>query len=849
MSNRYRCALLVLLVTLGILPSLDAQPVVRPEDLTNRQLAYPGDPSAVGWNPSLLGVKPGAYGALLALPYSSSFSTSGDRFGAFAKIGPAGVGALRGRSERGSAFTQFYAGFGWAALRERFWVGGALRLLDDDGTFKSGGIVLSGTLRPASKLIASLTLINPTSTNDENAALDLAAAYFLSPRLTLLAGARYDNADSLAGEGTFGTSLGVSAAVTTQLNLNGHYAFNSGTLRIGAEFAFGGATVGNSTAFVDGKGFQGGVAFARYALKDDNPESYAIPADALPPVAGTTSTLGWAPSRAYVPEGLEYRKPTNDAQVAPDSYRALCDSSASRLDAPEELLGTIARTGGPYAALADTLKRLSPDPARLYGAIRQEYYSPQIQRSALHRTDTLPLVSRQGYSIGIQSIDQSAFPLVSAIIQVANEGGRNVAGLGAEDFRFRDTSLKILSVRPIDRKLHVPVDIVLLIDCSGSMMQKITAVRANVENFVNNIESRGADYHIGGVLYGSIIYDTLHPTGDFGTFRDFFSKAAAIGGDEISSLALKAASQMRFRANAQRVFILITDDYPIQENARLNEADLTRLLWSTGARLYSIITPCRDNSAIMTRLSLGSEYDIRKPFNSILDQIGTDITTIYRLVYRANPDDTSRATAIIGHVLDENGAGVEADVKIENAATLEPVATLRSDSSGRYTVVLPELGRYRITASRSDFIPTPVEVDASHIGKGAQLLQDLKITSIDAAIASGTWFRLSNIFFDFDRWELKSESIPELEKLVALLDEYPVIRLEIGAHTDSQGTDEYNQALSEYRAEAVVDFLIGRGIAASRLDAHGYGKSLPIATNVTDEGRALNRRVEFRLVR
>ena len=74
------------------------------------------------------------------------------------------------------------------------------------------------------------------------------------------------------------------------------------------------------------------------------------------------------------------------------------------------------------------------------------------------------------------------------------------------------------------------------------------------------------------------------------------------------------------------------------------------------------------------------------------------------------------------------------------------------------------------------------------------------------------------------------------------------MQIEIGGHTDGKGSDGYNQRLSENRAKAVVDFLVSKGIDIKRLKYKGYGKSMPVATNDTDEGRALNRRVEFRIL-
>jgi outer membrane protein OmpA-like peptidoglycan-associated protein len=84
--------------------------------------------------------------------------------------------------------------------------------------------------------------------------------------------------------------------------------------------------------------------------------------------------------------------------------------------------------------------------------------------------------------------------------------------------------------------------------------------------------------------------------------------------------------------------------------------------------------------------------------------------------------------------------------------------------------------------------------------------------------------------------------------LVALLKGNPEKKIEIGGHTDNVGSDEANLTLSNNRAQSVVDYLIKKGIATTRLTAKGYGETLPIATNDTDAGRAKNRRTEFKVI-
>ena len=109
----------------------------------------------------------------------------------------------------------------------------------------------------------------------------------------------------------------------------------------------------------------------------------------------------------------------------------------------------------------------------------------------------------------------------------------------------------------------------------------------------------------------------------------------------------------------------------------------------------------------------------------------------------------------------------------------------------------------------------------------------------------GATFILENVYFDFDKSTPLAQSYEELQRLSQILNRYPNMTIEIGGHTDGRGTTEYNQNLSENRAKAVVEYLITNGIGKSRLQYKGYGKSKPIDTNSTDEGRARNRRVEF----
>ncbi|MCY7410307.1 MAG: OmpA family protein, partial [Chitinophagales bacterium] len=114
--------------------------------------------------------------------------------------------------------------------------------------------------------------------------------------------------------------------------------------------------------------------------------------------------------------------------------------------------------------------------------------------------------------------------------------------------------------------------------------------------------------------------------------------------------------------------------------------------------------------------------------------------------------------------------------------------------------------------------------------------------------------RIENIYYGFDSANLRPQSKPGLDTLYQILTDNPDIIIEIGSHTDSKGKDDYNQKLSQARAQSVVDYMIGRGVGAERLKAKGYGETKPLAKEIKADGkdspeaRQLNRRTEFKII-
>jgi OOP family OmpA-OmpF porin len=109
-------------------------------------------------------------------------------------------------------------------------------------------------------------------------------------------------------------------------------------------------------------------------------------------------------------------------------------------------------------------------------------------------------------------------------------------------------------------------------------------------------------------------------------------------------------------------------------------------------------------------------------------------------------------------------------------------------------------------------------------------------------------YRLENVYFDNNKTDIRKESEPSLNTLYKALQDHPTMKIEIAGHTDDLGDDASNMRLSQKRADAVVQYLVSKGIAPGRLIAKGYGERLPESSNATEEGRSRNRRTEVKVI-
>lgn len=201
---------------------------------------------------------------------------------------------------------------------------------------------------------------------------------------------------------------------------------------------------------------------------------------------------------------------------------------------------------------------------------------------------------------------------------------------------------------------------------------------------------------------------------------------------------------------------------------------------------------------------------------------------------------------IAGKVTDASGNFLEAEIKWEDLSSGKNVGLLKSNpQDGTYFITLPLGKNYGYYAEKKGYYPVSWNMNLSDSMNPTNITENIVLVSVENMKELGLSVRINNIFFDYDKYELKPESFPELERLVRFLKENPDAKVELSGHTDNAGTDDYNENLSAKRAQAVVDYLIAQGCKKEFLKSKGYGKTKPTDTNETEEGRANNRRVEF----
>jgi len=200
-----------------------------------------------------------------------------------------------------------------------------------------------------------------------------------------------------------------------------------------------------------------------------------------------------------------------------------------------------------------------------------------------------------------------------------------------------------------------------------------------------------------------------------------------------------------------------------------------------------------------------------------------------------------------GRVFDrENGQNLEARFELTNLKTgMVAIESFSNKSSGEFLVCLPANNDYALTVSRDGYLFFSENFSLTNQNSSTDpVLKDVPMEPLK----TGAKVVMKNIFFETNQYELIETSRIELNKLIILLQKNPLLKIEIGGHTDNVGTHEYNITLSQNRAKSVKEYLVENKIEPSRISFKGYGETQPVDSNDTEEGRAINRRTEFKVI-
>ncbi|MGE0930486.1 OmpA family protein [Peijinzhouia sedimentorum] len=188
---------------------------------------------------------------------------------------------------------------------------------------------------------------------------------------------------------------------------------------------------------------------------------------------------------------------------------------------------------------------------------------------------------------------------------------------------------------------------------------------------------------------------------------------------------------------------------------------------------------------------------------------------------------------------------IVATVELYDLETDELSSRVKSDSlTGEYLITLTKGSEYALYVNKNGYLFDSRYFSFQEDDSVNPELADILLNKINR----GESVNLNNIFFDFDKFVLREKSKTELKKIIAFLNAYPDIKIEIEGHTDNVGSAQYNLELSRNRALSVYEYLLENGIADNRVYYKGYGMEKPIATNETEEGRQQNRRIAFKIL-
>lgn len=266
----------------------------------------------------------------------------------------------------------------------------------------------------------------------------------------------------------------------------------------------------------------------------------------------------------------------------------------------------------------------------------------------------------------------------------------------------------------------------------------------------------------------------------------------------------------------------------------------------------------RDGSAI------GKVENMGYPFNSPQDDFGFSLNEKGGIAYLSSNRNNGLGSDDIYSIDQKMIIAFKLEGTVFDKKTSQPLpnalVTLarvgggsiktEADADGNYKFNLSAESEYNVSAEKTNYRLDTENLATIGLTTSEVIGQDLHLEPVEINKA----IRLENIYYDFDKWNIRADAATELDKLVRIMADNPTIWIELGSHNDSRGKDSYNLTLSQKRAESAVQYIISKGIDRNRITAKGYGETQLLNkcandTECSDADHQLNRRTEFKIVK
>jgi tetratricopeptide (TPR) repeat protein len=344
---------------------------------------------------------------------------------------------------------------------------------------------------------------------------------------------------------------------------------------------------------------------------------------------------------------------------------------------------------------------------------------------------------------------------------------------------------------------------------------------------------------------GKTLYFVSNREGSIGSSDIWKTERTKDGGwsmpENLGSMVNTVASEMApFIHYDNQTLYYSSQGLPGLGGADLYKVTLKNGTWTEPVNLGYPINSSADELALVINTE-GNRGFISS--NSLEGQGGFDIF-MFDLYKEARPVPVSY---LKGKVFDlVSGFPLEARFELTDIDSGSSVINAMSDpKTGGFLVCLPCNRNYALNVSCDGYLFYSEHFPLSEIkSRFDPVLKDIPLEPV----APGKTMVLRNIFYETDQYQLKPSSGSELDRLLSFLKLNKDVKIEVGGHTDNEGTEDYNRQLSMKRAESVAEYLSSRGISPERISYKGYGESKPVSSNETEEGRAQNRRTEIKIL-